>query len=137
MAVSRVDRHGGGSPGPGSRVVEGRLFHFCPAGVVFARAAGAVNTVLLRDEGRIGPNTDETGFAESFRGGFPEVPRRRVGQIGAGGDLGRAIALFTGRRADAERMRRHFETLRGDAGGGDAGARREERAQARSTSSIL
>ncbi|MGH7085303.1 MAG: shikimate dehydrogenase [Acetobacteraceae bacterium] len=215
-----------------------------------ARAVGAVNTVLLRDGRRIGHNTDVSGFAESFRRGFPDVPRQRVVQIGAGGagaavahallalgagevtvfdldptratnlaaalvgrfgnsraiaggDPGRAIEradglvnatpvgmrsfpglpvpaetlrpelwvadviyvpietallararalgcrtldgggmavfqavsafeLFTGRRADAGRMRRHFEMLRGD-----AAANREERAQARSTSSIL
>ncbi|MGH7072406.1 MAG: shikimate dehydrogenase [Acetobacteraceae bacterium] len=215
-----------------------------------ARAVGAVNTVLFRNGRRIGHNTDLTGFAESFGLSLPDVPRRRVVQIGAGGagaavahallsldagelaifdlepkraatlaaalvarfgdrraiggeDLGREIAgadglvnatpvgmasfpglpvpvetlrpslwvadviyvpietellararalgcrtldgggmaafqaasafeLFTGRPADARRMRRHFETLRSD-----AVLRPGERPQARSTSSIL
>jgi shikimate dehydrogenase len=50
-----------------------------------ARALGAVNTVLFRDGRRIGHNTDWWGFAESFRRGLPDVPRRRVVQMGAGG----------------------------------------------------
>jgi shikimate dehydrogenase len=50
-----------------------------------ARAIGAVNTVAFRDGRRIGFNTDCTGFAESFRGGLTDVPRRTVLQLGCGG----------------------------------------------------
>jgi quinate/shikimate dehydrogenase (NAD+) len=56
-----------------------------------ARAIGAVNTVLLRDGRRIGHNTDWWGFAESFRRGFADAPRRNVVQLGAGG-AGVAVA---------------------------------------------
>ncbi len=56
-----------------------------------ARALGAVNTVLLRDGRRVGYNTDWFGFAESFRRGQPDVPLRRVVQLGAGG-AGAAVA---------------------------------------------
>ena len=56
-----------------------------------ARALGAVNTVVLRDGRRIGHNTDCSGFAEGFRRGLPDAPRRRVVQLGAGG-AGAAVA---------------------------------------------
>ena len=56
-----------------------------------AAALGAVNTVVLRDGRRIGHNTDCSGFAESFRRGLPDAPRRRVVQLGAGG-AGAAVA---------------------------------------------
>jgi len=56
-----------------------------------AQAIGAVNTVVLRDGVRIGHNTDCTGFAEAFRCGLPEAPRRHVVQLGAGGG-GAAVA---------------------------------------------
>lgn len=56
-----------------------------------ARALGAVNTVVLRDGRRIGHNTDWSGFAEGFRRGLPDVPRRQVVQLGAGG-AGAAVA---------------------------------------------
>lgn len=56
-----------------------------------ARAIGAVNTVVLRDGQRIGHNTDVSGFAEGFRRGLPEVARRQVVQLGAGG-AGAAVA---------------------------------------------
>ena len=50
-----------------------------------ARALGAVNTVVLRDGKRIGYNTDWLGFYESFKRSLPDVQRRRVVQLGAGG----------------------------------------------------
>jgi shikimate dehydrogenase len=50
-----------------------------------ARALHAVNTVVFRDGKRIGYNTDCWGFAESFRRGLPDVSRRRVVLVGAGG----------------------------------------------------
>jgi len=56
-----------------------------------AEALGAVNTVLLRDGRRIGHNTDWSGFAEAFRRAMPDVPRRHVVQLGAGG-AGSAVA---------------------------------------------
>ncbi|TFF37598.1 shikimate dehydrogenase [Pseudomonas sp. RIT623] len=56
-----------------------------------ARGIGAVNTVVLRDGKRIGHNTDCLGFAEGFRRGLPDVARRRVVQLGAGG-AGAAVA---------------------------------------------
>lgn len=56
-----------------------------------ARALGAVNTVVLRDGRRTGHNTDCSGFAEGFRRGLPDAPRRRVVQLGSGG-AGAAVA---------------------------------------------
>ena len=56
-----------------------------------ARAIGAVNTVVLDGGRRIGHNTDWLGFAESFRRGMPDVPKRAVVLLGAGG-AGVAVA---------------------------------------------
>lgn len=56
-----------------------------------AAALGSVNTVILRDNRRVGYNTDYFGFAESFRRGLPNAPRRHVVQLGAGG-AGAAVA---------------------------------------------
>jgi len=56
-----------------------------------ARALGAVNTVVFRDGKRIGHNTDAPGWAEGFRQLLPDVPMRRVVQIGTGG-AGAAVA---------------------------------------------
>ena len=56
-----------------------------------ARGIGAVNTVVLKDGKRVGHNTDCLGFAEGFRRGLPNVSRRRVVQMGAGG-AGAAVA---------------------------------------------
>ncbi|GAA3021314.1 shikimate dehydrogenase [Microbacterium dextranolyticum] len=50
-----------------------------------AAALGAVNTVLLTPSGRIGYNTDTTGFAAGFLTGLPDVRTDRVVQLGAGG----------------------------------------------------
>lgn len=52
---------------------------------------GAVNTVLLTTEGRVGYNTDTTGFEAAFRAGMPGAPLGRVVQLGAGG-AGTAVA---------------------------------------------
>jgi shikimate dehydrogenase len=46
---------------------------------------GAVNTIVFRDGGRRGYNTDGYGFSESFRRGLPGAPVDRVVQLGAGG----------------------------------------------------
>ncbi|MFT0519738.1 shikimate dehydrogenase [Pseudomonas faucium] len=56
-----------------------------------ARGIGAVNTVVLKDGKRVGHNTDCLGFAEGLRRGLPDVPRRQVVQLGAGG-AGSAVA---------------------------------------------
>lgn len=56
-----------------------------------ARALGAVNTVVLRNGGRFGHNTDWWGFAESFRRGMAGAKLDRVVQLGAGG-AGAAVA---------------------------------------------
>jgi shikimate dehydrogenase len=56
-----------------------------------ARAVGAVNTVVF-DHGRtVGYNTDWSGFRRGFERGFPDAPRHRVAQLGAGG-AGSAVA---------------------------------------------
>ncbi|WP_421953216.1 shikimate dehydrogenase [Pelagibacterium sp.] len=56
-----------------------------------AKQIGAVNTVIFDGGQRVGHNTDCWGFAESFRLGLPQVPRKRVLQIGTGG-AGAAVA---------------------------------------------
>jgi shikimate dehydrogenase len=56
-----------------------------------AAALGAVNTVVLRGGGRIGHNTDCSGFAEGFRRQLPDVALGRAVQLGAGG-AGTAVA---------------------------------------------
>ena len=56
-----------------------------------AEALGSVNTVVLRDGGRVGHNTDMSGFRESFRRGMVDAPRDRVLLLGAGG-AGAAVA---------------------------------------------
>ncbi|AYC32476.1 shikimate dehydrogenase [Pseudomonas cavernae] len=56
-----------------------------------ARGIGAVNTVVFQNGKRVGHNTDCLGFAEGLRRGLPDVSRRRVVQMGAGG-AGAAVA---------------------------------------------
>ncbi|UXH41858.1 shikimate dehydrogenase [Pseudomonas promysalinigenes] len=56
-----------------------------------ARGIGAVNTVVFQNGRRIGHNTDCLGFAEGLRRGLPDVARKRVVQMGAGG-AGSAVA---------------------------------------------
>jgi shikimate dehydrogenase len=57
-----------------------------------ARAIGAVNTVVFAAEGRLGYNTDSSGFAEGFERQLSGADTRRVIQIGAGG-AGAATAM--------------------------------------------
>ncbi|MFK0002732.1 shikimate dehydrogenase [Paenarthrobacter sp. NPDC090522] len=52
---------------------------------------GAVNTVLFTPEGRVGYNTDTSGFEAAFKVGMSGAPVRRVVQLGAGGG-GTAVA---------------------------------------------
>ena len=56
-----------------------------------AAALGAVNTVLFTPAGRVGYNTDTTGFAAAFGDGLPDAGTRHVVQLGAGG-AGSAVA---------------------------------------------
>jgi shikimate dehydrogenase len=56
-----------------------------------AAALGAVNTVVFRDGGCHGYNTDWTGFRASLQAGLPGVALDDVAQIGCGG-AGSAIA---------------------------------------------
>lgn len=57
-----------------------------------ARAIGAVNTVVFAAEGRVGYNTDSSGFAEGFTRQLAGAALDRVVQIGAGG-AGAATAM--------------------------------------------
>ncbi|MEQ8896231.1 MAG: shikimate dehydrogenase [Roseovarius sp.] len=62
---------------------------------------GAVNTVVFRDGGRFGHNTDYLGFSESVRRGLPGAVLDRVLLLGAGGAgaaLGFALADLGVRR---------------------------------------
>ncbi len=56
-----------------------------------ALAAGAVNTIAMRDGRMIGHNTDMAGFADSLSRGLPGAALGRVLQLGAGG-AGSAVA---------------------------------------------
>lgn len=56
-----------------------------------AASVGAVNTVRFTAEGRVGYNTDTTGFERAMREGLPGAPVGRVVQVGAGG-AGSAVA---------------------------------------------
>ncbi|MFT4233121.1 MAG: shikimate dehydrogenase [Leucobacter sp.] len=56
-----------------------------------AEAIGAVNTVLFTPEGRVGRNTDTTGFEAAFRTGMAGAAIERVVLLGAGG-AGSAVA---------------------------------------------
>ncbi|WP_064712955.1 shikimate dehydrogenase [Rhizobium bangladeshense] len=61
-----------------------------------ARALGAVNTVVLKDNGRFGHNTDWWGFAESFRRRLPQADLSSAVQLGAGGaGVATAYAILT------------------------------------------
>lgn len=51
----------------------------------YARAIGAVNTVVIRNGRTKGYNTDYSGFAEGFRRGVPDADLSHVVQLGAGG----------------------------------------------------
>jgi shikimate dehydrogenase len=80
-----------------------------------AAAIGAVNTIVFKDAGRIGHNTDSWGFAESFRDSMAGCRLDQVLQLGAGGagaavahallDLGAArLALFDTAAHRAEQL---------------------------------
>jgi len=82
---------------PCKQLVLAHLDHVDPV----AAALGAVNTVLFTPNGRVGHNTDTTGFAAAFADGLPGAATDHVVQLGAGG-AGSAVAdallrLGTGR----------------------------------------
>lgn len=56
-----------------------------------AATIGAVNTVLITEEGLIGHNTDVTGFTSAFAQELPNADTGTVVQLGAGG-AGAAVA---------------------------------------------
>ena len=58
-------------------------------------AIGALNTVLIRDGGTVGHNTDVSGFRRSFLDTLPDVERNQVVLVGAGG-AGTAVAHALG-----------------------------------------
>lgn len=62
-----------------------------------AQAVGAVNTIVFRDGGRFGHNTDYWGFAESFRRGLSGAAQDVALLIGAGGAGGAVAAALLGR----------------------------------------
>lgn len=65
----------------------------CSEVVGQARLLGAVNTVVFRDGGTIGHNTDGPGFREAIGGSFGlDLGKCRTLILGAGGGAGQAIA---------------------------------------------
>lgn len=85
-----------------------------------AAALGAVNTVLFTPAGRVGYNTDTTGFAAAFTDGLPDAATRHVVQLGAGG-AGSAVAdallrLGTGRLSIVDLDRARAGALADDLG---------------------
>ncbi|MBN9177245.1 MAG: shikimate dehydrogenase [Microbacterium sp.] len=92
-----------------------------------AAALGAVNTVLLTPEGRVGFNTDTTGFAAGFVTGLPDAATDRVVQLGAGG-AGSAVAdallrIGVGRLTIVDVDARRAAELAADLGGRHGGER--------------
>ncbi|GAB2846722.1 shikimate dehydrogenase [Lentzea nigeriaca] len=66
---------------PCKQLVIGHLDRLSPD----AEAIGAVNTVVLDEDGMTGHNTDWQGFREGFLEGLPEVACEHVVLLGAGG----------------------------------------------------
>jgi shikimate dehydrogenase len=67
-----------------------------------ARAIGAVNTIVIRDDGRlVGHNTDTSGFARAIADFVRDPETNRVAVIGAGG-VGKAIAFALAAAGAAE-----------------------------------
>jgi shikimate dehydrogenase len=87
-----------------------------------ARAIGAVNTVVVKDERLIGYNTDTTGFGRAVSELVRDPAQSRIAVIGAGG-VGRAIAfalvatgvseirIFDTDRAKAEQLAVQLKSL--------------------------
>ena len=93
-----------------------------------ARGIGAVNTVVLKDGKRVGHNTDCLGFAEGLRRGLPDVARRQVVQMGAGGAgsavahalLGEGVERLVLFEVDTARAQALVDNLNGHFGAGRA-----------------
>jgi 3-dehydroquinate dehydratase / shikimate dehydrogenase len=70
-----------------------------------ARAAGAINTLVRRDGGFAGANTDEAGFLAPLAGeGFDTVVRRNEGFAGVSIDAGGVAPPRTGEGLDGVRV---------------------------------
>jgi shikimate dehydrogenase len=100
---------------PFKQAVVGHLDELCGESAIL----GAVNTVVFEDGRTRGYNTDASGFRRSFGTHFPDAPRDRVVQLGAGG-AGAAVAhallaLGVGRLTlvdtDVTRAQRLVDTL--------------------------
>jgi shikimate dehydrogenase len=83
-------------------------------------AIGALNTVVIRDGGTAGHNTDVTGFGTAFRAGLPDASLESVVLLGAGGAgtaVGHALAGLGARHLvvhdpDASRAERLVASVR-------------------------
>jgi shikimate dehydrogenase len=82
---------------PYKEAVVGLLDALAPS----AQAIGAVNTIVVRDGGLIGHNTDVSGFRRAVQTLVNEAGRGPVALIGAGG-VGKAIAFALAELAVAE-----------------------------------
>ena len=87
-----------------------------------AEGLGAVNTVLLTPEGRIGYNTDTTGFERAFREALPGAATGSVVQLGAGG-AGSAVADALLRLGAADLVIVDLDAERASALAAEVGAR--------------
>lgn len=87
-----------------------------------AAALGAVNTVLFTPAGRVGYNTDTTGFAAAFGDGLPGAGTRHVVQLGAGG-AGSAVADALLRLGTTRLSIVDLDPIRATALAGDLGRR--------------
>jgi shikimate dehydrogenase len=84
-------------------------------------AIGALNTVVIRDGGTAGHNTDVTGFGTAFRAGLPDASLESVVLLGAGGAgtaVGHALAGLGARHLvvhdpDASRADQLVASVRG------------------------
>ncbi|MCE9507692.1 MAG: shikimate dehydrogenase [Alphaproteobacteria bacterium] len=83
-----------------------------------ALAAGAVNTVVMRDGRKTGYNSDGFGFLESLKAQYPQWNGARVVILGAGGAARGIIAALNeaavGRFVLVNRSREKAEKLAGD-----------------------
>ena len=64
-----------------------------------SRISGAVNTVVVRDDGLLGMNTDGSGFVEACEESGVEFAGKRVLLLGAGGASAAVSAAIVGEKA--------------------------------------
>ena len=71
-----------------------------------AKRLGAVNTIVVEDDGLFGDNTDGFGFLENLRAGAPglDIAGRPVTVLGAGGAARAVVAALTDAGAAAVRI---------------------------------